>query len=115
MPHRPPRYFVVLVTAPDLKTARNLAQAALSKRLVACANIVSGVESHYWWEGKLESATEQLLHFKTTEPNIDALRSHIEQEHPYDIPEFVAIEISSGSQAYLNWIQEATISQGRSV
>ena len=103
-----PRFFVALVTAPDPDTARNLAQSALAKRLVACANIHSGVESHYWWQGKLESTTEQLIQFKTTESKIASLRDLIELEHPYDVPEFVAFEICSGSHAYLDWIQRET-------
>ena len=50
--------FVVLVTAPDMKTARALAKAALQARLIACANLVPKIESHYWWQGKIESGNE---------------------------------------------------------
>ena len=50
-------FAVVLVTAPDMKTARKLAQAALEARLIACANLVPRIESHYWWQGKIEAAT----------------------------------------------------------
>ncbi len=60
------QFYIVLVTAPNLKTARKLAKAALELRLVACANIVPRVESHYWWQGKIESAAEVLLILKTT-------------------------------------------------
>ena len=62
------QYDIVLVTAPDLKTARRLAQAALAARLAACVNLIPRIESHYWWQDKLESATEVLLVFKTTRP-----------------------------------------------
>ena len=48
------RFALVLVTAPDLKAARRLAQAALKSRLAACANLIPRIESHYWWQGKLE-------------------------------------------------------------
>jgi periplasmic divalent cation tolerance protein len=60
------KFAVVLVTAPDLKTARALAKAALKARLIACANLVSKIESHYWWHGKIESGAEVLLVLKTT-------------------------------------------------
>ena len=49
-------FALVLVTTPDLKTARALAKAALKARLIACANLVPKIESHYWWQGKIESS-----------------------------------------------------------
>ena len=57
------KYAVVLVTAPDVKTARKLARAALETRLVACANLLPGIESHYQWQGKIERRTEVLILF----------------------------------------------------
>ena len=57
-------FCMVLVTAPDRKTARVLARAALSARLIACANLISRIESHYWWRGKIESGDEVLLILK---------------------------------------------------
>jgi uncharacterized protein involved in tolerance to divalent cations len=59
------KFAIVLVTAPDLKTARALAKAALSARLIACANLVPKIESHYRWQGKIESSAEVLLILKT--------------------------------------------------
>src|SRR5260370_1126131 len=59
------RFAVVLVTAPDLRAARKLAQAALEARLIACANLVPRVESHYWWQRKIQSGHEILLILKT--------------------------------------------------
>ena len=59
-------YGVVLVTAPDLKTARALARRALEAKAAACANLVSRVESHYWWRGKLETSREVLIVMKTS-------------------------------------------------
>jgi len=64
------KYSLVLVTAPDLKTARGLARATLKARLVACANLVPRVESHYWWLGKIETAAEVLIIFKTHETDL---------------------------------------------
>jgi len=59
------RHLAVLVTTPDLKTARILAREALKARLIACANLVPRIESHYWWQGRLERGTEVLLVMKT--------------------------------------------------
>ncbi len=94
----------VLVTAPDLKTARALAKAALSSRLIACANMVPKIESHYWWQGKIESGTEVLLILKTTKSKLAALEKLILAKHPYDTPEFLVLAVSAGNQRYLDWL-----------
>ncbi len=95
---------LVLVTAPDLKTARALARAALKARLVACANLVPKLESHYWWEGRLESSAEALIVFKTTAACLSRLEALVLARHPYRTPEFVALSISQGNRQYLDWI-----------
>jgi len=100
-------HFVVLVTAPDLKTARRLARAALTARLAACANLVPKIESHYWWQGKLESGAEVLIIFKTTRARLAALEWLILAEHPYDTAEFVALPITNGSARYLAWVGDS--------
>jgi periplasmic divalent cation tolerance protein len=96
---------LVLVTAPDLKTARALARAALQARLVACANLIPRLESHYWWQGKLESSAEVLILFKTTRARLAALEKLILVRHPYDTPEFVVLPIAAGSRRYLDWLK----------
>ena len=98
------RFVLVLVTAPDLKSARALARAALASRLAACVNLLPGIESHYWWQGKLESSREVLLLFKSTRPKLAALQQLILAKHPYDTPEFVALSLDSGSKRYLDWL-----------
>ena len=55
---------IILVTAPDIKLARNLAKAALETKLAACANIIPHVESHYWWDEKIENESEVLIFLK---------------------------------------------------
>lgn len=95
---------LVLVTAPDLKTARGLAKSALTAKLVACANLVPKIESHYWWQGKLESSAEVLIIFKTTRAKLAVLEKLIVAKHPYDTPEFIALPLAEGSRKYLNWL-----------
>lgn len=107
-PHR-----LVLVTAPSLKVARQLARAALSARLVACANLIPRLESHYWWQGKLETSTEVLLLFKTTKAKLAALESLILELHPYDTPEFVVLSFTDGNRRYLAWITDSVIKPDR--
>ena len=95
---------MILVTAPDLKVARKLARGALGKRLVACANIIPKMESHYWWRGKINSSAEVLIVFKTSQPKVRAFEQFVLANHPYDTPEFVALSIASGTKRYIEWI-----------
>ncbi len=98
------KFSLVLVTAPDLKTARKLAKAALAARLIACANLVPNIESHYWWQGKMESGTEVLMILKTTRPRLAMLEKFILARHPYDTPEFLVLPPSQGNRRYLDWL-----------
>lgn len=98
-------FALVLVTAPDLKTARKLAKAALTARLVACANLIPKIESHYWWQGRQETSAEVLLMLKTTRPRLAALERLILAKHPYDTPEIVVLRLDQGSARYLQWLQ----------
>jgi periplasmic divalent cation tolerance protein len=95
---------IVLVTTPDLKTARRLAHAALTARLIACANLVPKIESHYRWQGKLERSAEVLMVMKTTQARVAALEKLILSEHPYDTPEFVVLHLAGGAKGYLAWL-----------
>jgi periplasmic divalent cation tolerance protein len=98
------KFSIVLVTAPDLKSARTLAKAALQMRLIACANLVPKVESHYRWRGKLESGAEVLLVLKTKKSKLAELEKLVLATHPYDTPEFLVLPLSAGNQKYLAWL-----------
>jgi periplasmic divalent cation tolerance protein len=98
------KFAIVLVTAPDLKTARTLARAALSARLIACANLIHKIESHYRWRGKVESGYEVLLVLKTQKSKLAALEKLVLAGHPYDTPEFVVLPLSAGNKKYLDWL-----------
>ena len=102
------QFAIVLVTAPNLKTARELATAALRARLVACASLVPRVESHYWWKRRLERSAEVLLILKTRRANLRQLEVVLLAAHPYDTPEIVALPVSRGTQRYLAWLDQET-------
>src|SRR5271156_1499436 len=97
-------FSIVLVTAPDLKTARALVKVTLQKKLIACANLIPKIESHYWWQGKIDSAAEVLMILKTQKSKLAALEKLILAKHPYDTPEFLVLPLSAGSKKYLDWL-----------
>ena len=100
-------FSLVLVTAPDLKTARSLTRAALTARLAACANLIPKIESHYWWRGKIESGNEVLLILKTKKSKLPALEKLLLKKHPYDTPEFLVLPVGRGNARYLEWLAES--------
>jgi periplasmic divalent cation tolerance protein len=102
------KFAIVLITAPDLKTARGLAKAALQVRLIACANLVPKIESHYRWRGKIKSDTEVLLVLKTQKTKLTMLEKLILARHPYDTPEFLVLPLLVGNQKYLDWLAAVT-------
>ena len=104
------QYIVAWVTAPDLRTARQIARGALVARLAACVQLRPGIESHYWWQGRLEKSQEVLLTFKTTAQRAAMLESLVVTLHPYDTPQFVVAPLTGGFGRYLDWIRAETLS-----
>ena len=100
-------FSIVLVTAPDLKTARRLTRAALKAKLVACVNLLPKIESHYWWQGKLERGSEVLMILKTTRRALRKLETLVLRLHPYDTAEIVVLPVSRGSERYLAWWRDS--------
>ena len=98
---------IIMVTCASRKEARRIADRLLIKRLVACANIVSGVESKFWWEGKIDSASETLLMMKTVKANFKKVEAAVLSLHSYEIPEIIAAPITAGSKSYFSWIEKS--------
>ena len=82
---------LVFVTASSLEEARKLAKGILEHRFAACVNIIPGVESHYWWKGKLEKAGEVTLVIKSSAEQFEALAGYVRKHHSYECPEIVAV------------------------
>ena len=102
----PPMIFYI--TTPDKKTALKLANEMVKSKIVACANIIESVTSIYWWEEKINTEQECMMVVKTTERNSEKLIEYIENNHPYEVPECIGINIAKGSQPYLQWIVNST-------
>lgn len=100
---------VVLVTAPDLETAREMARQLVERRLAACANLLSPVHSLFRWEGKIDDEQEVLLVIKSRRSLFEnQLLPAIQELHPYQVPEVLAVPVLLGNPAYLDWIAEST-------
>jgi periplasmic divalent cation tolerance protein len=99
---------VVLVTTASAADATRIAEALVSEELAACVNLVGPIQSIYRWEGTVQHDTEQLLLIKTRRVHFDSLEERVRQLHPYAVPEVIALEISAGSEAYLQWIDRMT-------
>jgi periplasmic divalent cation tolerance protein len=95
---------VVLMTAPDRATAETLGEALVRERLAACANVLPGVTSVFWWEGEVQRAEEALVVLKTPSERVDALVARARELHPYDVPELLALPVDAGLPAYLEWV-----------
>ena len=86
---------------------------AVQKRLAACVQTVPGIRSAYRWKGKIEEMSEFLLLFKTTKKALPGLMKAIKATHPYELPELVAVPVSTGSKEYFAWL-DAQIAVRRS-
>lgn len=104
---------VLLTTCPTKRAAQSLARSIVREGLAACVTIVPAVESHFVWKGKAEMAREFLLFIKTRARSYRALERHIKTHHPYDLPEIIALPITSGEKRYLRWIDEMTAPRGK--
>ena len=95
---------IILVTASSDEEARRIADGLLTRRKAACVNIVPGVSSLFWWQGKLDSAQEILLIIKTKAALLDEIVDLVKQIHSYEVPEIIALPIIGGNQDYLEWV-----------
>ncbi|WP_420474779.1 divalent-cation tolerance protein CutA [Noviherbaspirillum sp. ST9] len=99
---------LVLTNVPDEVTAHTIARGVVADRLAACVNVLPAVRSVYQWEGKIEEAVEVTLLIKSTQDRYAALEAAIRKAHPYDVPEIIAMPVSAGLPAYLNWVVSET-------
>ena len=98
---------VILITCANKKEAKKIARHLVNKRLVACVNLLSGVESVFWWQKKIDSATEVLLIAKSKRSLIARIISQVQSLHSYQVPEVIALPIVAGNQDYIKWINES--------
>jgi periplasmic divalent cation tolerance protein len=96
---------LIYVTAPDEAAARAIGHAIVAERLAACANILPGMRSIYWWQGKLEEAGETVLILKTVASAAERVIARVRELHSYEVPCAIALPVGAGNPDYLAWIR----------
>jgi len=95
---------IVLTTCPDEACAERIARTLVEEGLAACVSILPPMRSIYKWEGKIETASEQLLVIKSATARFPAIRDRLRALHPYELPEIIAVPIADGLPEYLAWL-----------
>ncbi len=96
---------LVLSAYPNPEAAWTAVDDALERRLCACASVLPQ-ESRYWWKGKVESAREVLVVFKTAPKTVGALLLRLKASHPYNVPEIAELNVERAEPVYLRWLAE---------
>ena len=100
-------YSLILAVASNKKEARIIAKELINHKLAACVNIIGGVESLFWWKGKVDSAKETLLIIKSVKEKVPKVIKAIKSIHSYEVPEIITLPITAGYKPYLRWINES--------
>ncbi len=98
---------VVFITAKDIVEAKKISDQLLEKKLIACANIIEGVQSVFWWQGKIDQAKETLMILKSKQSLFKKIVKTVKAHHSYAVPEVIALPIVDGNPDYLKWIDES--------
>ena len=104
----PMEFQLVYITCKDREEARLVGRRLVESRLAACANIIDGMTSLYWWEGRITEDSETVLIAKTRAELVEALISSVKSCHSYEVPCVVALPILAGNPDYLQWLAEET-------
>lgn len=98
-------YVVVVVTTTDKQEAEKIVRRLLGEKLIACANIISPISSHFHWSGKIERADECLVLMKSRKDLFEKLAETVKSLHSYEVPEILALPIINGSKTYMDWLE----------
>jgi len=102
-------FAAIFVTCSSRKEAETIVDSLLRKRLAACANVIGGVKSRFWWKGRIDRASEVLVILKTRRANFSRVEREVRRLHSYEVPEVVMLPVSAGSAPYLGWIRDTVV------
>ena len=102
------RYIVIFSTCANKKEAGRIAERLVKNKLVACVNIIDGIESVFRWRGRVDRAKEALLVIKSKQSKLNKIIKLVKSLHSYQVPEIIALPIIGGHTPYLDWIDEST-------
>jgi len=97
--------FMLYVPCGNRQEAEKIAHHLLEEKLIACANILDGAESIYFWQGKLEQTRESILLIKSLPEFKEKLQKRIEELHSYSCPAIIQLQVASVNQAYADWVR----------
>jgi len=98
----------IYVTAPDKESALKYCETLVRERLAACANVLEKATSIYWWNDRIQTATECVCIFKTSKERFEAFLARAKEIHPYEVPCIVAWPLERGNPEFMRWISEET-------
>lgn len=96
---------IALCTCADLAAANSIAEALVERKLAACVNLLPNLTSVYSWQGEICQDNEVQMVIKTSSEKVAKAAECVADMHPYDVPEWLVINVTEGSQAYLNWMR----------
>ena len=102
-------FIQVFITVNDGSKAKEIAETLLEKRLAGCVQINGGFSSLYRWQGRIMEDQEWLLIIKSCKRLYPELEREVKRIHPYEVPEILAVSVSNGNEAYLNWLESELI------
>lgn len=102
------RAVFVYTVYPSIVEAEQAGRALVERRLAACVNILPGMVSLYWWQGKVERGDETVMIIKTRATLAEAVRSAVKAMHSYTTPAILVLPIEQVDPDYHAWLMAET-------
>ena len=99
---------VALCTFPSVDVAESVVRQLVDDRLIACGTMLPNALSVYRWEGAIERVEEVQVFMKTQHAHVTKLQDRVTELHPYDVPEFMVLDVGAASTPYMQWVVEST-------
>ena len=99
---------IVYMTAADVEEAERIGRMLVEGRLAACVNVLGPIQAIFHWDGAVQTAGEVAFIAKTWDDRLAELTSAVRKAHSYDVPCIVALPLTGGDAAFLDWIRDRT-------